>query len=360
MRLICEHNGLQVYAHGSEVNNKFKASKPVAVPESMVNKMAKTRQTTQGDSVMFEKVFESENMTVTNPSYDYRSLADFFPVDRRSGFATSLKLNMQRRIAPQIATQVCCATDIPIISVDKRVFSSYVGFVNLAVAADVCTWDRLAAAEDGINLVDDDYLPAINEALTVGANLIALEGDNENNVMGLKNNPWIPTVVVDPLSVTNPVISFRKIVQFLETRNNSIIELNGAFTKQYTLFLPLSIVISLCNTYVTFADAQISLMSMLAGLAGVNAQDPSVPKFRIIGLNHLEKLWADGVSSVGYLFASGTNDFNSLARWWKPFSFLELGNERKGLREQSFYGARVGSIEFLDLSKVIRIIIPPG
>lgn len=369
-RLVAEHKGMKVYAHGSDVDPKFKKGKKVAIPESLVKKQQKklngrgsrfnaplASQTRQGDS-MFERVFESDNTLTVGAAYDTTSLADFFPVDRRCGFATSIKLNMQRRIAPSIATQVCCATDIPIISVEKKVCSEYTGFVNLAVAADTCVWDNLAAEENGVNLLDDEYLPAINEALTIGSNIIAVEGDDENNVLGLRNNPYIPTVVTDSPSVVNPVVSFRRIAQFVETRDNSIIDLSNTFNKTYTLFIPMSLAMSLANSTVSFANNQVSLLSILAGVTGNDANDMTIPKFNIFAFEHLENHWKDNLSDVAYLFASDTSGFNEMSRWWKPFSFLELGSETKGLREQNFFGARVGSIEFLDLTKAIRIVIP--
>lgn len=358
--LVAEHRGFKVYKHGSEVDPKFKKGQKVTIPESLLNKQtkkSKQKQSRQGDA-MYERVFESDNTLMVGARYDFNSLADFFPVDRRCGFATSIKLNMERRIAPSIATQVCCATDIPIISNQKQYFTEYTGFTNLAVATDICVWDNLTADEAGVNLVDDEYLPGINEALTVAANIIAVEGDESNNVLGLRNNQYIPTVIADSPSLVNPVTSFRRISQFIETRYNSIINLTNTLNKTYTLLLPMSLALSLSNTMVTFANEQVSLISILAGLTGVNSNDPTIPKFNIMALEHLENHWKDGISDVAYMFASDAAGFNELSRWWKPFSFLNLGQEQKGLREQQFFGSRVGSIEFLDLTKVIRIILP--
>ena len=361
-RLVVEHRGLQVFSHGSEVDPKFKKGQKVVVPESLQKKSDKQsklnpKPTRQADS-MFERTYESDNTLTTGASYDYTSLADLFPVDRRCGFATSIKLNMMRRTAPSIATQVCCATDIPLISIEKKYCTEYTGFVNLALSADICVWDNLAGEEAGVNLLEDEYLPAINEALTIGANIIAVEGDDQNNVLGLRNNPYIPTVVVDSPSVVNPVVSFRRVSQFIETRDNSIINLTNAFNKTYTLLLPMSLALSLSNSTVSFANEQVSLISILAGATGSNANDMVVPKFNIIAMEHLENHWKDGVSDVAYMFASDANGFNEMSRWWKPFSFLDLGGEQKGLREQNFYGARIGSLEFLDLTKVVRLVLP--
>lgn len=358
--LVTEHRGFKVYKYGSDVDPKFKKGQKVAIPESLVNKsnkVSKQKQTRQGDA-MFERVFESDNTLTVGARYDYNSLADFFPVDRRCGFATSIKLNMERRIAPSIATQVCCATDVPIISLQKQYFTEYTGFTNLACATDICVWDNLTAEEAGVNLIDDEYLPGINEALTVAANIIAVEGDESNNVLGLRNNQYIPTVIADSPSVVNPVTSFRRIAQFIETRYNSVINLTNTLNKTYTLLLPMSLALSLSNATISFANEQVSLLSVLAGLTGVNAKDPTIPKFNIMALEHLENHWKDNISDVAYMFASDASGFNEMSRWWKPFSFLNLGQETKGLREQQFFGSRVGSIEFLDLTKVIRIILP--
>jgi hypothetical protein len=354
MRLVAEHKGLEVYAYGNEIDKKFKTGSPVPVPERLL----KSKKTIIGDSLSYESVIESENTTIVGGNYDFRSLADFFPVNRSSRFSTSLKLNFQRRIAPQVATQVTTATDVPIISIVRNNFSTFTGFVNLAVAADTAIWDRLAAEDAGENIIDDAYLPAIQESLNVAANAIAVDGDQENNVWGLRNNPYIQTVVLDPLSSSNPVTQFRRVTMFLETATNTILDVTNSLNKTYTLFLPLDLVLSLATSYVTYADAQVSLLSMLAGISGVDANDPAIPKFKIFGLQQLNKYWFDNTSTVGYLFSSDKGDFGNISRWWKPFSFLELGGEQKGLNEQRYYGARVGSIEFTDVSKVVRIVIP--
>jgi hypothetical protein len=359
-RLVCEYKGLQVFAHGGDVDPQFKKGKAVPVPQSLIEKQnqAKRQKATVLKDSMYERVYESETVTRVGASYDATSLADYFPVDRRSGMATTVKLRMMRNTAPSIASQVCCATDIPIISVTKKYINEFTGFTNLAVAADTCTWDNLTAQENGVNLVDDEYLPAINEALTIAANSIVVNGDDENNVLGLRNNPYIPSVVIDSPTTVNPVTSFRRCTQFLETRDNSIINLSNALNKRYTLMLPLSFALSLANTTVTFADSQVSLISVLAGTVGSDGNDFAIPKFDIIAMEHLENHWNDGVSDVAYLFANDTNGFSEMARWHKPFSLLDLGMERKGLREQQFYGARVGSLEFIDLTKVLRVVIP--
>lgn len=361
-KLIVEHKGIKVFSHGNDVDPQFKKGKAVVVPPSLIEKQQKAKQHRKAklaDS-MYERVYESEQTTTIGASYDATSLADYFPVDRRAGMATTVKLRMTRNIAPSIASQVCCATDVPIISITKKFLTEYTGFVNLAAATDICTWDGLRAQEDGINLVDDEYLPPINEAMTIAANQIAVNGDDENNVLGLRNNPYIPSVVIDSPTVTNPVTSFRRVCQFLETRDNSIINLSNALNKRYTLMLPLSFALSMANTTVSFADRQVSLISILAGGVGSDSGDFVVPKFDIIALEHLENHWNDGVSDVAYVFANDTNGFSEMARWHKPFSLLDLGMERKGLREQQYFGARVGSIEFLDLTKVIRVVIPKG
>jgi hypothetical protein len=357
---IITYKGLEVYTHGSEVDPKFKKGSTVAIPPSIIEKQKKPKKHSRaklGDS-MYERVYESDNTVTIGASYDATSLADFFPVDRRCGMATSVKLNMMRNTSPSIASQVCCATDVPIISVDKKYCTEYTGFTNLAVAADTCVWDTLTADENGVNLIDDEYLPAINEALMIASNMIAVNGDDENNVLGLRNNPYIPSVVIDNPSTVSPITSFRRVTQFIETRNNSIINVTNTLNKRYTLFLPLSFALSLANSTVSFADEQVSLISILAGTTGINANDFAIPKFDIIALEHLENHWNDGVSDVAYMFASDTSGFNEMSRWYKPFSFLDLGSEQKGLREQQFFGCRVGSLEFIDLSKVVRIVIP--
>jgi hypothetical protein len=228
----------------------------------------------------------------------------------------------------------------------------------LAVATDTCVWDELAADENGTSLVDDEYIPAVNDALTIAANKIAIDGDDENNVLGLRNNPYIPTVVIDNPAVLSPIVSFRRVTQFIETRDNSIINLSNSLNKRYTLLLPLSFALSLANTITTFSDRQVSLISILSGGVGTDANDFAVPKFDIIALEHLENHWNDNVSDVAYLFASDSNGFSDMSRWHNPFSMVSLGEEQKGLRSQSFFGARVGSIEFLDLTKLVRVVIP--
>ena len=363
MEQILDHQGLKVYKYGSEADISMQRGRAVPVPQSMLNNRR------QGDSARrsqfnrqfraaddFERVFESDRTQEYGPVYDTTSFAEWFPVDRRSGWATSIKMSMNRRdIAPMMATVVCCSTDIPTVTLNRKKCHHYSGFVNLAVATDVCVFDRLQANDMGIN-IDQEYLAVVNEALTLAANYIAVNGDEQNNVLGMNNNHYIATVLVDPPNVTNPIISLRQIAQFLATRESSVLDLsNNVFGQTYTVFLPMKLVLALSSTWVTIGSQQISMLSIMTGNCATCNNDPSVPNFRIIGMEMLDNSWYDG-SSVGYMFQTGTSDFRSSARWWKPFSLLNLGEQTHGLYRQQFFGARVGSIEWYDLSKVMRLI----
>ena len=373
--VILERNGLKVEAFGEESDNTFQQGRKVRIPERLARKlnrqrdhrqaelMAQTR-VRQGDE--FERVYQSSTEMQYGATYDGTSMADFFPVDRSCGWASAIQMNLRVAQPPTVASILCCATSVNIVSVNRERKRIYTGFVNLGVASDVCIMDRMAAADadenggDGSGPsidIDAEYLEEINNALTEAANMIALHGYDANNVIGLRNNPFLHTVLIDPVGVTNPIISIRKIAQLIELKENrTIIQLDGLFTKTYTLMLPIDLITSLASTFVTLGNVQVSSLAILTGAHGSAANDPSIPKFRVVGLRTGE--WHDGTTQIGYIFKAGSSSFAASTRWYKPFSVLDLGNSRHGLREFRYFGARVGSVEITDLSNCLRILIP--
>lgn len=372
--IVLERNGLQVEAYGDEADGMFKAGQKVAIPERLAKKYNRNRDRAenelslrnrlkQGDE--FERIYESNTVMQYGPLYDSSSMADYFSIDRSCGWASAIQMNLQVTQTPKMASIVCCSTDVPIVSLNRDRKRIFTGFVNLAVATDMCVIDKLASAEatdDGtdsgnsINM-EAEYLEEVTSALNEAANHIAINGYEPNNVWGLRNNPYLNTVLIDAPSVTNPIISFRRLVHFLEIRDKSIINLDGLFTKTYTLMLPIDLITQLASTFVTLGNEQVSSLALLTGVCGSCPSDPSTPKFKITGLSTLEK-WHDNVTDVAYMFSANQNSFATGVKWWKPFSMLNLGQSRHGLREFTYFGARVGSVEITNLSNALRVLIP--
>jgi hypothetical protein len=372
--VILERNGFTVEAYGEESDRMFQGGQKVAIPERLAQRINRNRDRTQaelnasrsikqGDE--FERIYESGRTLECGAQYDGSSLADLFSIDRSAGWASAIAYNVQCAKAPRMASIVCCSTDVPVVSVERDRKRFFTGFVNLAIATDLCVLDKLAAAEatdDGtsngnaINM-EAELLEEVVAALNEAANSIAISGYAPSNVLGFRNNPYITTVLIDPPSTTNPIISFRRLAQFLELRDRTMITLDGIFTKTYTLMLPIDLISQMASTYVTVGNEQMSALALLTGACGGCASDPSLPKFRIVGMSNLGK-WYDGVSDIGYMFAADANSFASSVKWHKPFSFLNLGQSRHGLREFTYFGSRVGSIEITNMNKCIRILIP--
>lgn len=372
--VILERGGLTVEAYGDESEGIFKGGRKVAIPERLAKKLNRNRdradqqqfeanRVRQGDS--FERIYESNTTMRYGGTYNSSSLADFFPVDRSCGWASAIRMNLEVHQAPRMASVICCATDVPTLAVSrdrKRVFT---GFVNLGVAIDTCVWDTMAESEmdqnadgtgDSINM-EAEYLEEVNASLTEACNHICINGYAPNNVWGLRNNPYINTVLIDPPATTNPVISLRALTVFLALREKqTIINIGGLFNKRYTIFLPVDLVSAMASTYVTLGDQQMSTLAILTGVGGSLANDPAIPTFNVIALNNLEP-WHDG-SQIGYIMLSEGGNFASGIKWWKPFSMLDLGESRHGLRSFRYMGSRCGSLEVQDLGKMLRILIP--
>jgi hypothetical protein len=363
MKKIATHQGIDVFSYGSDLDR-------IVGQGSQVQVSAQTAQTIRdslGGSVgnrqtnrdACEYVYQSD-VQQQNCIAPAISMANFFPVDRRAGMASAIQMNMQRANTPVMPQIICCPTDIPLMTPNiGGKCSMFTGFANIVVGFDTCMFDQMRCDTQGVNL-DDSYLPMVVESLNLGANYIALNGDDEANVVGLRNNTYIPTEIVAAPTGTNIALELRRVVSMIQSRRNQIMDVSGGAMRQtYTLFLASNIVLSMANTWVTLGAQQFTLLSMLTGDCAFCAADPTLPTFRIISMDQLNSAWFDG-SDLGYLFSGGAGGsfLGDVARWHKPYSLIDLGTQRFGLREQHYFAARVGSVEFFDLCNVTRLIIP--
>lgn len=362
MKLIATHQGTEVYSYGNDLDAIIGRGSQVQISKATAMKLqdarnGSVRRLRQGDAC--ETIWESD-IQQQNCLSQTVSMADFFPIDRRAGMASSIKMSMKRQKAPVLPQVVCCPTDIPLISPSTtKKCDIFTGFTNLVVGFDTCMFDSMRCAEQGVN-IDDEYLPMILESLAVGSNYVALNGDEDANVIGMRNNTYIPTEILAPPTGTNMALELRRVVNSIITKRNQIVDVSsGALRQTYTLFLASSIVTAMANVWVALGNQQFSLLSILTGDCGGCASDPSIPRFRIISMDQLNDAWFDG-SDMGYLFAgnAGNGFLGDIARWHKPYSLIDLGTQRFGLREQRYFAARVGSVEFYDLCSVHRLIIP--
>lgn len=356
MKLIAENNGIEVFSAGNEIDSLIKRGSQVQVSTATATKLRDSMvRRRQGDAC--ETIYNSEvkQQSCLGPMV---SMADYFPIDRRSGMATSIKMSMSRQNQPIMPQIVCCPTDIPLISPNQgKKCDIFTGFANIVVGFDTCLFEQMRCDEQGQTL-DDEYLPMVIESLNMGANYIALNGDDDANVIGLRNNTYIPTELVAPPSGTNIAVELRRIVNSFVNRRNQIVDVSsGAYRQTYTLFLASNIVSALANTWITMQSQQFSMLSILTGDCGLCQTDPSIPKFRIISIDALNAAYFDG-SDMGYIFSGNVDNLGSVARWHKPYSLIALPPATIGLREQKYFAARVGSIEFYDLCSVTRLIIP--
>lgn len=360
MKKIADYQGVEILGYGSDLDGVIARGSQVQISTKTATKLRDSRnakRTKNADACEYIYQSDIRQENCLSPAI---SMADFFPVDRRAGMASAVQMNMERGTVPVLPQVVCCPTDIPLISPNQgSKCSMFTGFMNLVIGFDTCMFDQMRCAEQGTDL-DEEYLPMIIESLTLGANYVALNGDDDANVVGLRNNTHMPTEVLAPPSGTNIAIELRRVVSMMQSRRNQIIDISaGGLRQSYTLFLASNIVMNMANTWITLGGQQFSLLSILTGDCALCANDPSIPKFRIISLDHLNSAWHDS-SDLGYIFSNGNGSgfLGDIARWHKPYSLIDLGEQRLGLRTQRYFAARCGSIEFYNLCSCTRLVIP--
>jgi hypothetical protein len=356
MKLIAEANGIEVFSAGNELDGLLKRGSQVQVGATTAQKLKDgLGRRRQGDACETIWTSDIQQESCLGPMV---SMADYFPIDRRAGMASSIKMSMKRDNQPILPQIVCCPTDIPLISPTQgKKCDIFTGFANIVVGFDTCLFDQMRCDEQGVTL-DDEYLPMVIESLNLGANYIAINGDDDANVIGLRNNTYIPTEIVASPTGTNIAVELRRIVNSMIARRNQIVDVSaGTLRQTYTLFLASNIVMSLANTWITLQNQQFSMLAILTGDCGLCATDPSIPKFRIISMDALNNAYFDG-SDMGYIFNGTGSGLGSIARWHKPYSLIALPPATIGLREQKYFAARVGSVEVFNLCSVVRLIIP--
>jgi hypothetical protein len=358
MKLIAQHQGIDVHAYGSDLDTMMKNGSQVTISARTAQTIRDSMNGKKTNRDACDYVYQSDvlQQNCLSPAI---SMANFFPVDRRAGMASAIKMHMTKANVPIMPQVVCCPTDIPLLSPNLGgKCTMYTGFVNLVVGFDACMFDQMACDAQGASL-DDSYIPMIIESLNLGANYVALNGDDESNVVGLRNNTYIPTEVLAAPAGTNIALELRRVVSLLQSRRNQIIDVSsGAMRQTYTLFLASSIVFTMANTWIAMGNQQFTLLSMLTGDCAYCTSDPNLPTFRVISMDQLNGAWFDG-SDLGYLFNGSNNGFlGDVARWHKPYSLLDLGKQRFGLREQRYFAARVGSVEIFDLCNITRLVVP--